>query len=150
MSAPEPRRSLDENLANLFREILLDMSAKPAAAIAVSGFTMNKEKQPQLVSLLNEKGLVELTKVRNLQVVEREKLDAVMKEQELSLSDLMDTTKAISVGRLLSARYILTGTVIEMPSSLDIFARIVNVETGEVESAAQVVVPKSREVSALL
>jgi len=31
-----------------------------------------------------------------------------------------------------------------------IFGRIINVETAEVESAAQVIVPKNREVNALL
>jgi curli biogenesis system outer membrane secretion channel CsgG len=126
------------------------MNATPGGTIAVSGFTMKRESQPQLVTLLNERGLVELTKVDQLKVVERQKLDAVLREQELALSDLMDTGKAISVGKILSARYILTGSVIEMPTSVVIFARIVNVETAEVESAAQVIVPKDREVSSLL
>ena len=66
------------------------------------------------------------------------------------MSDLVDTAKAIAVGKVLAARYILTGSVIEMPSSVVIFGRIVNVETSEVESAAQVIVPKSGEVKALL
>jgi len=150
ISPPVPQRSLEENLGNLFREILLEMNATPGGTIAVSGFTMKRESQPQLVTLLNERGLVELTKVDQLKVVERQKLDAVLREQELALSDLMDTGKAISVGKILSARYILTGSVIEMPTSVVIFARIVNVETAEVESAAQVIVPKDREVSSLL
>lgn len=150
IASPAPERSLEENLGNLFREILLEMRSKREGTIAVSGFTMKRENQPQLVSFLNEQGLVELAKVKNLQVVERDRLDAVMKEQKLSLSDLMDTTKAISVGQVLSAKFILTGSVIEMPRSVVIFARIVNVETAEVESAAQVIVPKGSEVSSLL
>jgi len=150
IASPAPQRSLDENLTNLFQEILLEMKSKVRGTIAISGFMAKKEPQPQLVSLLNEKGLVEMSGIENLRVVEREKLDTVMKEQKLSLSDLMDTTNAISVGKLVSAQFILTGSVIEMPSSVAIFARIVNVETSEVESAAQVIVPKSSEVSALL
>jgi hypothetical protein len=37
-----------------------------------------------------------------------------------------------------------------MPTSVVIFGRIINVETAEIESAAQVIVQKNREVKALL
>lgn len=150
LTAPALDRGLSERLARLFREISLEVEAKTKGVVAVSGFAMKGTQQPPLVGLLNESAVVELSKATSLQVVERERLNGVMNEQKLSLSDLMDTTKAVSVGKLLSAQYILTGSVIEMPSTVVIFARIVNVETGEVESAAQVIVPKSREVSALL
>ncbi len=143
-------KNVTQELAGLFREISLEMRAKSKGNVAVSGFSMKGKSQSQLIELLNESALMELAKASNLKVVEREKLDSVMKEQKLSLSDLMDTTKAISVGELLSAQFILTGSVIEMPTTVVVFARIVNVESGEVESAAQVIVPKSREVSSLL
>lgn len=150
IAPPAPQRSLDENLSNLFHEIVLNIHTREGGAIAVSGFTMTRDTQPQLCSLLNERGLVELSRIDKLTLVERQRLDAVLKEQELALSDLVDTAKAIAVGKVLAARYILTGSVIEMPSSVVIFGRIVNVETSEVESAAQVIVPKSGEVKALL
>jgi len=71
-------------------------------------------------------------------------------EQQLSLSDLMETTEAIKVGRVLSADYILTGTVILMSSSVVIFGRIIDTETTAVESAAQVIVPIDAELRTLL
>ena len=74
----------------------------------------------------------------------------MLKEQELALTDLMDTSKAIDVGKLLTANYIVTGSVIEMANSVIIFGRIINVESGEVESVAQVIVPKDQEVEKLL
>ena len=52
--------------------------------------------------------------------------------------------------KLLTVNHILTGSVIEMPGSVVIFGRIINVETGEIESVAQVILPKSRDVKALL
>ena len=94
--------------------------------------------------------MVEITKIPTLTVIERDKMDMILDEHALSLSDLMDTGKAIDVGRLLTADHMLTGTVIEMPNSVVIFGRIINVETAEIESAAQVIVPKNREVEALL
>jgi hypothetical protein len=145
-----PDRPLDNHLENLFREITLEMQEKGEGAIAIAGFTMHKDRQPELITLLNEMSLLELSKLTQFQIFERTRVHQVLKEQKLVLDDLIDTSKAISVGKMLAAQYILTGMLIEMPNSLIIFARVVNVETAEVESAAQVIVPKSQEVRALL
>jgi len=143
-------RSLQEHLENLFREITLNMGEKEKGTIAISGFT-NKDGSPSdLVTLINEMALVEVAKHQTLQVVERDKMEMVLEEQKLALSDLIDTTNAIKVGHLLTVSHMLTGTVLAMPGSVVIFGRIINVETAEVESAAQVIVPRSREVEALL
>jgi TolB-like protein len=128
----------------------LDLSARKKQTIAISGFTTRDGKVSGLINLLNEMALVEVSKNEGLQVVEREKFDMVLKEQKLALSDLVDTTNAIQVGQILTVSHILTGTVLEMPGSVMIFGRIINVETGEVESAAQVIIPKNREVEQLL
>ncbi len=143
-------RSVHDHVSNLFREMLLDIRLRESGAIAVSGFTAREGKKSGLIDLLNELGLVELAKVDNLTVVERTRLDDIMQEQQLSLSDLMDTSKAISVGKILSAQYILTGSLIEMPKTVVVFGRIVNVETAEVESVAQIIMPRGGEVEALL
>ncbi len=50
----------------------------------------------------------------------------------------MDTSRAIEIGKFLTANYIVTGSLIEMSGSVVIFGRIINVETGEIESVAQV------------
>ena len=71
----------------------------------------------------------------------------VLAEQKLALSDLIDTTNAIKVGHILTVSHMLTGTVLTMPGSVVIFGRVINVETAEVESAAQVIVPRSSNVA---
>ena len=144
------KRPLQEHLANLFREMTLDLALKPGGVIAVSGFTTRGDEAPELLSLLNEMAVVEIGGLDTLKLVERQKLDALLEEQELALSDLMDTSKAISIGRLMAADYIVTGTVVEMSTSVVIFGRIINIETGEVESVAQVIVPKDSEMKKLL
>lgn len=143
-------RTLREHLENLFQEITLNMGENEKGTIAISGFTTKDGSPSDLVTLINEMALIEVAKHQTLQVIERDKMEMVLEEQKLALSDLIDTTNAIKVGNLLTVSHILTGTVLEMPGSVVIFGRIINVETAEVESAAQVIVPKSREVNALL
>jgi len=150
ITPPVRERSLHEHMKNLYREMTLDLSARKTGTIAVSGFSMKDGNTSELTTLLDEMAMVEIAKLQTLTVIERGKMDVILKEQALSLSDLMDTGKAIDVGRLLTADHMLTGTVIEMPNSVVIFGRIINVETAEIESAAQVIVAKDREVAALL
>ena len=147
---PVRERSLHDHMENLYREMTLDLSARKTGTIAVSGFAMKNGNTSELTTLLDEMAMVEISKLQSLTVIERGKMDLILKEQALSLSDLMDTSNAIDVGRLLTADHMLTGTVIEMPNSVVIFGRIINVETAEIESAAQVIVAKNREVAALL
>jgi len=150
IAPPVKERSLPDHLGNLFREITLNLPIEGENVLAVSGFTSKKTETSQLTSLLNEMALVELTKIDTLKLVEREKLLDVLREQELALSDLMDTSKAIMVGKFLSATLILTGTVIEMSESVIIFGRVIDVQTAEIQSAAQIIVQKNADVSSLL
>ncbi len=103
----------------------LALSFKGQGVIAVSGFTIKTGKSTELLELLNEMAVVEITKVDTLKLVERDKLNAVLEEQEFALSDIVDTSKAIEIGKLLTAQYIVTGSVIEMSNSVVIFGRII-------------------------
>ena len=150
IAPPVQDRALQDYLKNLFQEMTLDLGTKEDGVIAVSGFTTKEGKDADLLTLLDEMAVVELSKVDTLRLLERDRLDAVLREQELAHSDLTDTSKAIEIGKLLTANYIVTGSVIGMPSSVIIFSRIINVETGEVESAAQVIVPRDRDVESML
>jgi curli biogenesis system outer membrane secretion channel CsgG len=100
--------------------------------------------------LLDEMALTEISKIDSFVLVERKQINTILEEQKMSLSGLMDTSQAIQIGMLLSANFIVKGTVIEMNSSVVIFGRIINVQTGEVESVAQVIVNKDKDVEKLL
>jgi Ca-activated chloride channel family protein len=145
-----PERSLTEHLENLFHEMILDLKLKGEGVVAVSGFAMDGIPSSALLTLLDEMALSEISKIEGFKLVERKRIETVLEEQELALSDLMDASQAIQIGMLLTANYIVTGTVIEMASTVVIFGRIINVESAEVESVAQVIVPKNQDVEELL
>ena len=147
---PVRERSIQDHLSNLFREMTLDLEALEEVSISISGFTARDGKTSPLVTLLNEMALVEIAKLDKIRVIEQERLDMVLEVQKLALSDLMDTSNAIEIGKLLTANYILTGSVVEMPGSVLIFGRIINVETAVVESVAQVIIPKDMGMETLL
>ena len=53
-------------------------------------------------------------------------------------------------GEMLSVRYMVTGMVIEMKSSVIIFTRIIDIETAQILGASQIIVEKDEDVKALL
>jgi TolB-like protein len=103
---------------------------------ALAPFAIRDGAEPPLLSYLNESALVALAGNPRLALVERSRLDAVRAEQQLTL--MLDADAAIKVGKLLGARYMITGQVIPMASQVIVFGRVINVETGEILSAAQV------------
>jgi DNA-binding beta-propeller fold protein YncE len=143
-------RDLLDHLDSLFEEVTLDLRSREAGNIALLGFSFSDERHADMIDLLNETAKSYVTNLSGYRMLEREMVDALLLEWELSLSDLMDTNRAIEAGNALSAHYIVTGTVVEMRESVVIFCRVINVETAEIESAGQVIVPRTSEVNALL
>jgi len=66
-------------------------------------------------------------------LVEREKIDEVLKELKLSESKYIDKTQAIKIGKLISARYMLYGRVYREDNKIRVHYRIIDVETSEIK-----------------
>jgi curli biogenesis system outer membrane secretion channel CsgG len=93
--------------------------------------------------------VTELVKSGKFKVVEREQLEAIMQEKNLSLSGDVDPKTAMKIGKLLGLNYLLTGAVTEYGNTdvsgggggvfagkrkfvAALNARLINVNTGEV------------------
>jgi TolB-like protein len=74
----------------------------------------------------------DLSKFNMLQVVEREKLEEILKEQNLSNSKRFDEATAVKIGKLLGVQYIMVGSYFEMLGNFRVDARIIEVETGKI------------------
>jgi TolB-like protein len=74
-----------------------------------------------------------LSKSDQLVIVERTKLEAVLREQALSMTGLIDSSTAQKVGDLLGATYIISGTISQSGDWLRIDAKIIKTETGQLK-----------------
>jgi curli biogenesis system outer membrane secretion channel CsgG len=54
-----------------------------------------------------------LVKTKKYRVYERNKLKSIMKEQKLQMSGAVDMSTAVQIGKLVGAKYIITGAVTE-------------------------------------
>jgi class 3 adenylate cyclase/CHAT domain-containing protein len=70
-----------------------------------------------------------------MSMVDRQILDKLLQELKLSSSELADTTTALKIGRILSARLITTGSMIKDKDDWIVSLRIIETETTAVKSA---------------
>jgi len=65
-------------------------------------------------------------------VVEREELQKLLDEQNLGTAGRVDPQTAAKIGKLVGARYVVTGVFIDFYGDFRLDARLINVETGEI------------------
>lgn len=63
---------------------------------------------------------------------ERKRLDAVLKENDLMLTDLMQKDAAIKIGELVPIDALFSGTYTKLKSYIDVNGRLIDVVTGEI------------------
>jgi len=103
--------------------------------IAVMDFGAKDVSQSVALSV-SELIRTELINTGKFTVIERSNMKEILKEQGLQQTGCTDASCAVKIGKLLSAKKILVGTIMKLGSKLIISGRIVNVETGIGENAA--------------
>lgn len=80
----------------------------------------------------------DLSSVKDIQLVEREHMQDVLKEQDAQHTRYFDQSTAVQTGKLLGAEYIVTGAFIAMQPTMRIDTRVIRVQTGEIVKTAKV------------
>ncbi len=85
-----------------------------------------------------------LANVDYVTVVERKRIETILKEQQFQLSGLTEE-EGVSVGRILKADVIMLGSVGKLGTSIVFSARLISVETGKVLKGREVVCEECRD-----
>jgi TolB-like protein len=117
--------------------ILLFFQSSPAQLQIAIGEFKNDTKifyldqwQETIPNLLQTR----LSQSKDLAVLERRKLKAVLEEKALALTGLTDSTNAREIGSLLEAEYIIYGSINQIDDQHRIDASIVKVSTGQTQA----------------
>jgi len=116
--------------------------------LAICSLTLNAETAPVPVGIMpfTEKGegvegkgkivsdliFSKLVKDDNIWLVERENLEKVFNEQELTLSGLTANDKSIVIGKMAGAKILVTGSVFKVKDETYIVAKVIGTETSRV------------------
>ena len=110
-------------VALLVSVVSMPLSAQEKPRIAVLEFEAKAENQwyrwwrNNGATAAQDVFVTELVKSGKFRVIERSQLEALLKEQNMSLSGRVDPSTAVKAGKLLGVRYFLTGAVTEYGAS---------------------------------
>lgn len=108
---------------------------KQPKRLAVVTFINTKQtaSQNDFGEYLTESLVSEVNTIRQrYKIFERKRLDAVLKEGDFKLSDLVNQDQARQLGELLPIDVLFSGTYTKLKSYIDINARLIDVVTGEI------------------
>lgn len=116
--------------------------ASDPKTIAVLYFENNsvvdKDKLDPLKKGLADMMITEMTKVKGIKVVERQRIQSIIEELNLSETDMVDKSTSQQMGKLLGAKVMLFGGFSNLfNDKLRIDVRIVRTETGETLKAEE-------------
>ncbi len=120
-----------EDLVSNLNEATPNANAKRIAVLYFDNGSDNAELA-RLKKGLADMLISDLSKINMLNVIERVRLEEILKEQKLNNSKEFDASTASKVGKLLGVQYILTGAFFDLMGSMRMDARIIDVETGKI------------------
>jgi TolB-like protein len=84
-----------------------------------------------------------------LKLFERTRMDAILKEHEFILTDLMKPAAALKIGQLAPIDALLSGTYTKLKSYIEVSARIIDVSSGEITMSYVGRIKMNKNLSAL-
>lgn len=110
---------------------------KTVAILYFDNYTGSADNDP-LGKGISSMMISDLSVVQEIQLVERERMQELIKEQEAQRTKYFDSTTAVRTGKMIGAQYVVVGSFSTVKPQMRIDTRVVRVETGEVVKTAQV------------
>lgn len=129
------RKIIKKSLPEMYLHLIKALPVDSLNTIAILPFN-STDTNNHSGKMAAEYGIVFFSQNPGFRVVERANLKQIMEELNFSRSDLVAEDKVLKTGELLSAQYIVTGTVTKVIPKTIVFSRLIHVETGEIVSAA--------------
>jgi|GEM_PF-978079 len=128
----------DIQLQFLAGEISQSMMAEGKSVIAVSDFPDIDGNIRRYSFYVTEELTTRLFQTGKFKVIERNMMEQILRELELTSTDLFDSTNVKQVGKMLGVDAIVVGSLAKTGKFIKINARIISVETAEVLAVSSV------------
>ncbi len=137
----------EETLSKLYEKAisqLIDYSSfslKEGTTLAILPYSYEDKKIQKSAEYFLEQSLLSFLKNKTFKVVERKDLQKVLLEQKLNLQAI-DEKNAVKVGELLGAKLLAVGKMYQKENNFEIYLKLVNSETGEIQAATKLIIEK--------
>ncbi len=124
-------------VAALAKDLQASNTSQKPKRLAVVVFVPSKDRKENAANefgeYLTESLISALSSNKSIfKLFERKRLDAVLKENDLMLTDLMQKEAAMKVGELVPIDALFSGTYTKLKNYIDINGRMIDVVTGEI------------------
>lgn len=110
-----------------------DVTAVSSITVAIFDFESKAPGNPDLGQQLGDILTARLSIYNQFRLVERKKLEDLLKEHQLNLAGMVDTNQAVKVGKMAGAKIMVFGRTFTVDRDLYIVAKIVGTETSQVK-----------------
>lgn len=128
----------DYYVADLANMLINSIEPKELAhkAVAITEIVESNKKEKNefadFILSIVETSLSKSSKGKKFKLVTRNEIEKILKEHRLGLTGIMDSSKAVEMGKLFSAHFLISGKYWTFgPEKVRILLTIMNVETGE-------------------
>lgn len=123
--------------------------AQVGSRLAVAVMPVNHKGQPTALYAGALEAMTDaLVNQRRFRVLDRAQLEAILREQKLSATQLVDPAAAIKIGKLVAAEAVIAVTVNETTKSVEAYAQLISTETSTVLASKDVFDPEKAPGSA--
>lgn len=138
--------NLKQGIQELANNLAISVPEGEKLTIAVTDFVDSQGQTRELGLFIAERLTTQLSQFPRFQVIERRRLTPLLTELNFSASDLVDPTKAKEFGKMLGVEAIVVGTITDLASTVDVDARIIEVETSIILPGTFVNISKDPDV----
>lgn len=144
--------AVTEVVAELTSELFMEIPPGQDYKIAVADFLNQSNKKTGLSNFISENVTVSLINESgsNIKVLERQRLNSVLEEQDRMTSGVLKQETSEKIGELLGADSIIIGKYYNIKQNIHLIAKLVSIETGYIHSAVKIKIKKDNIVSAIL
>ena len=123
--------------------------AQVGSRLAVALMPVNHKGQATAIYAGAQEAMTDaLVNGKRFKMLSRDQLEAILREQKLSATQLVDQATAIRMGKLIAAEAVISLTVNETPKSVEAYAQLISTETSTVLASKDVFDPEKGPGSA--
>jgi TolB-like protein len=135
--AADNKGNLAEKAISIVRRVPKALQMEERLSLTVLPFKQN-DISADTASSFQDYLINALVNQNRFSIVERTALEAILEEQKLSRTELFDEKTAIQLGKLIAAKAIIAGSIIQTKTGIEIIARMIDTETSAVLATADV------------
>lgn len=127
--ADEIFKSISDTLSKVEKKL-------PNKTIAIYGFEVIGRPNDSYAKFATEKLTHQIVSNGSLMVIERSRIDQILKEQSLSMTGAVDAGTAAKIGKILSVDAVIIGTIHVTEKEVEFIARVIQSEKGIILASA--------------